>query len=107
MERFNIEDKSYMECIELLQARLKELSKKHGALKKWCIEKAFDYPLVVKLKNGTTNCNLPVLVRSLLSEFGYEIRYARITTDKGVNEHAYKIIHRAKDPFNNLVSFKV
>lgn len=73
MEKNATSSKTYAEALEVAQTELKELSKIHGVLKKWCTVRGLDYKSVVKLKNGSASYPLPQLLLRVLTALNFQV----------------------------------
>jgi hypothetical protein len=88
--------KSYSQCVELIQQHLKELSQKHGALKKWCTDYNLNYKGVVKIKNGSMSYYVPQFLLKILSALGYQASITRKFMPDRKEEDVY-IIEKIED----------
>lgn len=97
MEKNVPHTRSYSQCVELIQQHLKEMSLKHGALKKWCTDHNLNYKGVVKIKNGSMSYYVPQFLLKILSALGYSASIMRRFTLNQKEEDVY-IIEKISDP---------
>jgi hypothetical protein len=96
MEKNVPHTRSYSQCVELIQQHLKEMSTKHGALKKWCTDHNLNYKGVVKIKNGSMSYYVPQFLLKILSALGYRASITRKFMPDRKEEDVY-IIEKVED----------
>ncbi|MCY7291098.1 MAG: hypothetical protein LH615_02850 [Ferruginibacter sp.] len=93
--------RTYTQCLEILQQDLKEMSRKFGALKRWCDDHKLNYQKVVKMKNGSEKEYRPQFVQKILVALGYRVSLMRNYSIDNTEEDIYIVEKTDQDTISD------